>query len=848
MDFIGVRRRPGDRSSNWRRAAHVNSIVLVIVTIILISCLIASITQTGGLVKSFMFHEGTCDGGSASKTNVALHLLLNVVSTAIFASSNFFMQVLNSPSRHEVDLVHAKGSYLGIGVPSVRNTFKVSRFKTCCWIVLLLSSIPMHLLFNSMIFQTDQRSSDFHLTIASSGFVEGEAYYIPGASLSPAGIRKLGGDNTFMGAFTGYGAAQKWVDYSNSSSPAVKNITAAAAAGASWAKISWVDCFKEYFDCDGLRSHRDVIVVADQPKGWVRDEVWNLAPNETEYWDSIVPGNAPNSLWFSTQCAMKVRYSNAGGAECSNDCKYALASYAIDNPYEYDFASFENMSAWNIDFFRQEFDYVNSIQARSIQPSNTSGLVPGGGKILVDYCLVEPVERVCYVGLSNTLLLAVTICVAVKTATAIIVTFVLGRQNQIPLVTLGDAIASFIQNPDNTTYGMCTVNQKDMRRATRSSHQKVLTGPQRWLGKVHRRWSVVPKGVWVFSYLLFAVGILILAIFTDQAISSRGVSGSIIESQPNAIIEGIIWTFTAGVLVANSPQLLLSFCYLAYNNLFTRLQMAKEWSQFSSGYRPLRVTDPKGKQYSTYRLQLPYKYSIPLILCSILLHWMLSNTLYLFISQGGYFSDLQFDLFDPSLPDRTVLTVGFSSAALVTMLVLSLALIFVPVLLSMRKLPEGITNVGSNSMAISAACHVSPLSRLGDDSSPRDSQALPSRFETLPPPSSPGVTHSNEEGDVIRSNREYGFLSNDGGDVEMHTLMGGKGSRPTMDTHSSTEALNKESLLERVSETELRWGVVQMPPEFYTEFENMGERTYGHLSFGVKEDAVTSPLHGKWYA
>lgn len=40
-------------------------------------------------------------------------------------------------------------------------------------------------------------------------------------------------------------------------------------------------------------------------------------------------------------------------------------------------------------------------------------------------------------------------------------------------------------------------------------------------------------------------------------------------------------------------------------------------------------------QYSTYRLQLPYKYSIPLILMSIFLHWLLSNTLYLFISEGG---------------------------------------------------------------------------------------------------------------------------------------------------------------------------------------------------------------------
>lgn len=40
--------------------------------------------------------------------------------------------------------------------------------------------------------------------------------------------------------------------------------------------------------------------------------------------------------------------------------------------------------------------------------------------------------------------------------------------------------------------------------------------------------------------------------------------------------------FASGVLTANSPQLLVSFCYLAYNNLFTRLQMAREVSIYLS--------------------------------------------------------------------------------------------------------------------------------------------------------------------------------------------------------------------------------------------------------------------------
>lgn len=68
--------------------------------------------------------------------------------------------------------------------------------------------------------------------------------------------------------------------------------------------------------------------------------------------------------------------------------------------------------------------------------------------------------------------------------------------------------------------------------------------------------------------------------------------GSFLEGDRNAFAE-TKFTFTQGVLAANSPQLLLSFFYLAYNSLFTRLQMAREWFHFANEYRPLRVTDPK---------------------------------------------------------------------------------------------------------------------------------------------------------------------------------------------------------------------------------------------------------------
>lgn len=69
-------------------------------------------------------------------------------------------------------------------------------------------------------------------------------------------------------------------------------------------------------------------------------------------------------------------------------------------------------------------------------------------------------------------------------------------------------------------------------------------------------------------------------------------TGSFLESESNSFVD-TNYSFIQTVTTANSPQLLLSFCYLAYNNLFTRLQMAREWSLFGEGYHALRVTDPK---------------------------------------------------------------------------------------------------------------------------------------------------------------------------------------------------------------------------------------------------------------
>lgn len=173
---------------NWQQAATINTAITGVATAVFLPFLIVAATKAGGINKTIMFFAGGCGTGSASRLNVALHLCINIFSTGLLASSNFFMQILNAPSRKEVVKAHSQGSWLDVGVPSWRNAFKVSRLKTASWTIFFLSSLPIHLLFNSVVFQTDNRGGSYHLTIATESFIHGGQYFGPGGSLTiPSG-------------------------------------------------------------------------------------------------------------------------------------------------------------------------------------------------------------------------------------------------------------------------------------------------------------------------------------------------------------------------------------------------------------------------------------------------------------------------------------------------------------------------------------------------------------------------------------------------------------------------------------------------------------------------------------
>ncbi|KAJ9654101.1 hypothetical protein H2201_009048 [Coniosporium apollinis] len=162
--------------------------------------------------------------------------------------------------------------------------------------------------------------------------------------------------------------------------------------------------------------------------------------------------------------------------------------------------------------------------------------------------------------------------------------------------------------------------------------------------------------------------------------------------------------FSLGLMIVTRPEIILTIgdAIASYNSALTSIVTAKEWDSYSKIRKSLRVTAPVGQQRSTYYLQLPFRYSIPLIITSILLHWLTSQAIFLdrrIVRQvwwGEPYTDNQVG---------SVNIVGYSPIAVIFCLLVGLILILALLWIGYRKFTPGMPIAGNNSAAISAACH-----------------------------------------------------------------------------------------------------------------------------------------------
>jgi len=151
-------------------------------------------------------------------------------------------------------------------------------------------------------------------------------------------------------------------------------------------------------------------------------------------------------------------------------------------------------------------------------------------------------------------------------------------------------------------------------------------------------------------------------------------------------------------LLANVPQLLLSISYFFFNGLCTAMATAQEWNSFATSRKGLRVSQPSGSQRSTYFLQLPYKYGLPLTVTSCVMHWLLSESFFLvrqdYRDEGG---NLQSGLSKSAC--------GISALSLLVLFAVFCTLFLIITTFAFMKIQVRIPFAASCSLVYSAACH-----------------------------------------------------------------------------------------------------------------------------------------------
>lgn len=108
--------------------------------------------------------------------------------------------------------------------------------------------------------------------------------------------------------------------------------------------------------------------------------------------------------------------------------------------------------------------YIESNYMTGVKPgglSNTCNTPPGGEVHIVSGCLAVESEEHCQLLYSPPICIVIALTTLVKICVMVLAGRV-GRDRPAPLLTLGDAVASFMEQPDPTTAGQCWMSRTDV--------------------------------------------------------------------------------------------------------------------------------------------------------------------------------------------------------------------------------------------------------------------------------------------------------------------------------------------------------------------------------------------------
>jgi hypothetical protein len=578
----------------------------------LVGILIASSVR-GGFYGSTVFFRGKCS--KAEGINLGTHIAITVFAAGVTVSSDRFLNLVLAAQPEDIHKAHTNRRWIEIGVNSWRNLGFAARWRRFCWALLLISSVPLQLLSNAAVFRT-YTNTDFQQITVSQSFLEDGPWQIPGIASLEFG--------------------EGWISYNQSYHDMVERFQQ-YSQGSNWTKLDSVQCQKTYLDAtNGLQEYRNLIIVIEagpdpNAKGWTGSEVWNNSM--PMYYanlsmDTYDP-NAVNTLWsLDSLCET---YGN------ENICSGGLGQYdsLLDEPVT------SNLSGpWQWEYVEATFGFPADVGNFSQAYNNITGL----------FCLAEPFTTPCKVEVTNGFLLAVCICLFIKSGVSI---FILYRtRNTQPILCLGDMIQLGLQREEanSNTTGLCTYNQDWFRRAkpvrdaeaTDDMRPRWVSQPRKWASTPKRWRNAVPRRVWWATYISISLVLLVVLIilgiaFEDYSGATGGLHDTGFGDNPHNFQIHLFNNRASGAIVANLPQSILTGCYFWFTALYVRMFQARDWANFAvEGYlQRIMVTEPtEPDQKDSYWLGIPLAWGLLFLACSIALHWTTGQSIYQIASEG----------------------------------------------------------------------------------------------------------------------------------------------------------------------------------------------------------------------
>lgn len=117
-----------------------NTAILIINVIFIVVAIARAESRYGGVAfGSNILYEGSCT--TAKDLKIGIHLIINLLSVILTATSSFSSNILMSPSRTDVDRAHSQRNWLTIGVFSMRNLKSLRWPHRMMWVLLTGTSI-----------------------------------------------------------------------------------------------------------------------------------------------------------------------------------------------------------------------------------------------------------------------------------------------------------------------------------------------------------------------------------------------------------------------------------------------------------------------------------------------------------------------------------------------------------------------------------------------------------------------------------------------------------------------------------------------------------------------------------